>query len=210
MLNHEALIAFSVVCFVLSITPGPSILYIIARSISQGPMAGIAAASGMALGSFVYVIATILGISAIFKLSPIAYTSLKVIGALYLVYLGSQYFKSSNSASKSPELNRLSNLKIMKQSFIVELTNPKTALFFIAFFPQFISETMGSVPIQLMILGIIYTLITLCCDTSIALLSGKITKQLNANTHSRSWPDKLAGTIMFILAATIGFETFNS
>ncbi|ALO44281.1 LysE family translocator [Pseudoalteromonas phenolica] len=209
MPNLEALIAFSVVCFALSITPGPSILYIAARSLSQGPSAGVAAASGMAIGSFAYVIATILGLSAIFAHAPLLYSTLKIIGALYLVYLGWQYFKPNVHSSEKHELQSLSNLRIMKQSFIVEITNPKTALFFIAFFPQFVSENTTSISIQLLVLGIIYTLITLLCDTFIAITSGKISKKISVKQSAVNWQDKLAGSIMFLLAVFMAAETLS-
>ncbi|KID58813.1 hypothetical protein JF50_02860 [Pseudoalteromonas luteoviolacea] len=205
----EVLVAFSVVCFLLSITPGPSILYIMARSISQGPIAGVSAASGMAIGSFVYVVATVLGLATIFKYSPIAYTGLKMAGAMYLVYIGWQYFKPAEQTADSPSLSKKNNFAIMKQSLVVELTNPKTALFFLAFLPQFVSSEDAQVSTQLLILGAIYTLITLCCDISIALLSGKLGRMLNKNNHSNHWQDKLAGSVMFILAGVIGFESLK-
>lgn len=207
MPNLEALIAFSVVCFTLSITPGPSILYIAARSLSQGPSAGVAASCGMAIGSFAYVIATILGLSAIFTHAPLLYSGLKIIGALYLVYLGWQYFTPNANNCEKPELQSLSNRNIMKQSFIVEITNPKTALFFIAFFPQFVSENTTSISMQLLMLGIIYTLITLLCDTFIAITSGKISMKISVKQSDINWQDKLAGSVMFLLAAFMLAET---
>ncbi|KZN49752.1 LysE family translocator [Pseudoalteromonas luteoviolacea] len=209
MPSIEVFIAFSVVCFLLSITPGPSILYIAARSISQGPSAGVSAASGMAIGSFIYVVATVLGLATIFKYSPIAYTGLKIAGAFYLVYLGWQYFKPAEQTAGSPLLNKKNNLAIMKQSLVVELTNPKTALFFLAFLPQFVNNAEAQVSTQLLILGVIYTLITLCCDISIALLSGKLGNWLNKNNRSSHWQDKLAGSVMFILAGVIGYESMK-
>ncbi|MBQ4835161.1 LysE family translocator [Pseudoalteromonas luteoviolacea] len=209
MPSLEILAAFSVVCFLLSITPGPSILYIIARSVSQGPSAGVSAASGMALGSFVYVIATVLGLAAIFKYSPIAYTGLKIVGAVYLVYLGWQYFKPAEQLTGTPSLSNANNFAIMKQSFVVELTNPKTALFFLAFLPQFVNNEAAQVSTQLFVLGAIYTLITLCCDISIALLSGKLGSWLNKNNNQSHWQDRLAGCVMFILAGVIGYETIK-
>ncbi|KZN38171.1 hypothetical protein N474_01135 [Pseudoalteromonas luteoviolacea CPMOR-2] len=209
MPSLEVLTAFAVVCFLLSITPGPSILYIMARSISQGPSAGVSAASGMAVGSFVYVIATVLGLAAIFKYSPIAYTGLKIVGAVYLVYLGWQYFKPMAQPAGNPSLSKANNFAIMKQSFVVELTNPKTALFFLAFLPQFITNENAQVSTQLLILGVIYTLITLCCDISIALLSGKVGNRLHKNNNQSQWQNKLAGSVMFVLAGMIGYESIK-
>jgi len=209
MLSLEVVAAFSLVCFLLSITPGPSILYIMARSITQGPSAGISAASGMAVGSFIYVIATVLGIAAIFQYSPMTYTGLKIFGAVYLIYLGLQYFKPASNSDIDTKLPQFNNFKIMKQSIVVELTNPKTALFFLAFLPQFVNESTGDVSMQLFALGVIYTFITLCCDITIALLSSKLGKWTNAKQSSNKWQDKLAGSVMFLLAGVIGYETLQ-
>ena len=207
MLSIDTILAFALVSFLLSITPGPSILYIMARSMSQGPKAGIAAAGGMAAGSLLYVVATVLGIAAIFVYSPFAYFLVKVIGAVYLVYLGYQYFNADAlELEQKQALQAMSTTKILKQSLVVELTNPKTALFFIAFLPQFVDAQAGSVAAQLLVLGIIYTLVTLACDTSIALLSGKLGVWLSQHPRAVYWQDRIAGGVLVGLGAFIFYD----
>ncbi|MFT4929359.1 MAG: threonine/homoserine/homoserine lactone efflux protein [Phenylobacterium sp.] len=206
----DTLLTFALVSFLLSISPGPSILYIMARSISQGPKAGFAAAGGMAIGSFAYVLATALGIAAIFKYSPMAYTLLKLFGAAYLVYLGVQYFRSSPvDAGQKPAVTIYPIIKIFRQSIVVELTNPKTALFFLALLPQFIDPKLGSVTLQLLVLGGVYTAVTFCCDSCIALASGKLGKWLAQHPGAIYWQDRVAGSVLIGLGAFICYEAFD-
>jgi threonine/homoserine/homoserine lactone efflux protein len=207
----DALLTFAFASFLLSISPGPSNLYIMARSMSQGPQAGFSAAGGMAIGSFVYVLATALGIAAIFQYSPLAYTLLKLLGAAYLIYLGWQYFKLQVSDTEQPQtIKIMSTAKIFRQSIVVELTNPKTALFFLAFLPPFVNPQAGSVIMQLIILGCLYAVIALCCDLSVALLSGKLGRWIAQHPQAIIWQDRLAGGILMGLGGFICFETLTA
>lgn len=196
------------VSFLLSVTPGPSILYIMARSVSQGTRAGISAVGGMAVGSSVYVLATVLGVAAIFQYSPLAYTAIKVVGAVYLVYLGWQYLTSepldTTSGKSQP---RMSNGKIFRQSIVVELTNPKSALFFLALLPQFVDPERGSVATQLLVLGMVNAVVTFICDSCVALLSGRLGGWLNSHPKAIYWQDRIAGGMLVSLGAFIGFES---
>lgn len=202
----ETLITFSFAAFLLSISPGPSNLYIMARGIAQGPIAGIAAACGMAMGSAIFVIATALGIAAIFTHSPTAYLLLKLVGAAYLIYLGVQYFQQAQKLETKQALKPASYAHICKQSILVELTNPKSALFFIAFLPQFVDTNADSVAWQLVILGIVYALIALSCDLVVALMSGKIGHWLSTNQAFVYWQDRVAGGLLMSLGSYLAFE----
>lgn len=206
----DSILTFAFVSFLLSISPGPSVLYIMARSISQGPKAGFAAAGGMAVGSFVYVLATALGIAVIFQYSPLAYTLLKLLGAAYLIYLGYQYFQSDAlDIEQKQTMTSLSKAKIFRQSIVVELTNPKTALFFLAFLPQFVSLDVGSVTLQLIILGTVYAVVALSCDLCVALASGRLGVWLGQHQRAIYWQDRLAGSVLFGLGIFICYEAFD-
>ena len=208
MLSFETITSFSIVAFLISISPGPSNLYIMARSMAQGPSAGYAAAGGMAVGSFVYVVLTVLGIATLFKYSPLAYTVLKLCGAGYLVYLGYQYFEvKAYSDEQKPDVEVLNTHKILKQSLIVELTNPKAALFFVALLPQFVDEPQGQVAIQLLLLGAIYSLIAFLCDVCVATASGRLGHWLAQHPQSVVWQDRVAGVILIALGIFICYET---
>jgi threonine/homoserine/homoserine lactone efflux protein len=175
---------------------------------AHGPMAGYAAATGMIVGSFIYVVLTVLGIAAIFKYSPMAYVGLKLIGAGYLVYLGYQYFAEPEvDIEQNPQLATLATGKILRQSLIVELTNPKTALFFLAFLPQFVDEQVGNVAFQLMILGSLYAIVAFFCDLSVATAAGKLGRWLAQHPNSIIWQDRFAGTVLIGLGIYICYET---
>ncbi|MBE1300106.1 MAG: LysE family translocator [Alteromonadaceae bacterium] len=208
MPSIETLITFSLAAFLLCVSPGPSNLYIMARSLRQGFKAGFAAASGMAIGSFIYVVLSALGLAAVFKYSPTAFLVLKVMGALYLIYLGITYLRSKEQSPQSgTAVNvEIANSKIFYQSIVVELTNPKTALFFMAFLPQFVDVSAGSVTSQFLILGAIYMLMGFLCDLFFAALSSKMGSWLSNNTALLHKQDKISGCIMLGLGAYLGAQ----
>lgn len=211
MLSFDTFIAFSLAAALLSISPGPSNLYIMARTMASGPRSGVAAAGGMAIGSVLYALATALGLAAIFKYSPTAYTVLKLAGAGYLIYLGIQAFiASKNNHIESPKVRVMSNKKVFRQSILVELTNPKTALFFLAFLPQFVEPSAGSVAIQLIILGLIYAFIAFCSDLFVAFMSGQLGKWLAHHPLFIRWQDRVSGSILVGLGSYIGFEELSN
>ena len=182
----EILLAFAVAALVMNLSPGPSNLYVMARSIGQGTGAGIVAALGLALGSMVHVVATTLGIAAVFEYSPLAYTALKVAGAAYLIYLGIDYLRRRESAAQTDgPVRRRPHMRILRESMLVEITNPKTALFFLAFLPQFADVAAGPLAPQILLLGMIVTLSGLPCDALVAALSGRAGRLLTASSLAR-------------------------
>jgi threonine/homoserine/homoserine lactone efflux protein len=180
MPSAEVLIAFTLAALLLNISPGPSNLYVMARAIAQGTKGGIVAAMGLAVGSMVHVVATVLGLSAIFSHSPTLYTTIKLAGAAYLIYLGISYWKSKTSGGSEGirQTRKKPLFAVFKESIIVEVTNPKTALFFIALLPQFVVPESGAVSQQLLIFGIIVTVSGLPCDVLIAVSSSKVSNWL--------------------------------
>ena len=208
MPSIEALIAFTVAALIMNISPGPSNLYVMARSIAQGTKGGIVAAAGLATGSLVHVLATVLGLSAIFEHSPTLYTGVKLAGAAYLIYLGVKYW----SANKSNTNNEVSTTtkkplwSVFKESIIVEVTNPKTALFFIALLPQFVTPESGPVATQLLVLGIIVTVSALPCDILVAISSSKVAYWLAKNERAQQIQEKVSGSILIGMGGFIGFE----
>lgn len=213
MPTFETLVAFSFAAFLLSISPGPSNLYVMARSIHQGFIGGAAAAGGMAVGSFIYVILSALGLAAIFTYAPLAYTLLKVFGAIYLIYLGISYLRAPAIDTTMPEADSTTQttkhpslLKIFNQSIVVELTNPKTALFFLAFLPQFVSAEQGNVTLQFIVLGVIYAIIALLCDLFVAGMSGKLGGWLRNNPKFINYQDKISGSLLMGLGSYIGIQ----
>lgn len=203
----EILITFSLAALLLSISPGPSNLYIMARSMGQGHQAGIAAAGGMAIGSFIYVLTSALGIAAIFIYSPLAYTVLKLAGAIYLIYLGVRCFLSAGTRyTNNQRIKKIQIVTIFRQSIIVELTNPKTALFFLAFLPQFVDPQAGAIAMQLVVLGTVYSLIAFASDIMVALLSGKLGKWLAQHEKFTQWQERFSGGVLITLGGFIAYQ----
>lgn len=152
--------AFLVASFVLAVTPGPGVLYIVARSVSQGRTSGLTSVAGVAIGNFGNAIAASLGLAALFAVSSLAFTVVKYAGAAYLVYLGVQALRSRREGSDQSALDvrPLDLHRIFRDGFIVALLNPKTTIFFAAFLPQFI-DPKGSVAAQSIMLGAIFVVI---------------------------------------------------
>lgn len=208
MPSMETFATFAFLVLLISLSPGPSNLYILARSMAQGAKAGYAAATGMAIGSVIYVILTVLGIAALFKFLPAAYIGLKLCGAAYLIYLGYRYFDvSAYKGSDQPQVPQLATSKILRQSLVVELTNPKTVLFFLAFLPQFVDEQAGSVAAQLLWLGVVYSLVAFMCDVSVATAAGKLGSWLSKHPNSVIWQDRFAGVMLICIGLFICYET---
>ena len=203
----ELLLAFTFAALLMSLSPGPSNLYVMARSIGQGTQAGIVAAVGLAIGSMVHVIATTLGVAAIFKYSPLAYTVLKLIGAAYLIYLGIRYLttrpEAADAGTVAPGMSRG---RILRESMLVEITNPKTALFYLALLPQFVAPEAGPVAPQLLLLGLIATFSAIPCDVTVAVASGRAARWLARNERAQVLQQRISGGILLGLGGYILFE----
>lgn len=216
MPSIETLIAFTIAAFIMNLSPGPSNLYVMARTLEQGVRGGIAAVAGLAAGSLVHVVATVLGLSAIFAYSPSAYTGLKIVGAAYLIYLGLSNFrkKASDDAAllegieSNPQTILKSSPKIFRESVLVEVTNPKTALFFIALLPQFVNPEAGPTAPQFLLLGLIVTLSAIPCDVFVTLFTHKASALIKENPKLQLWQDRVSGTILTGLGVYVLFSDF--
>lgn len=179
-----------------------------ARSIAQGTKGGIISAMGLAVGGMFHVFATVLGLSAIFKYSPTLYTIVKLIGASYLIYLGYCYWRDSNLINSNEEVVKIKTkvkplMTIFKESILVEVTNPKTALFFIALLPQFVVPKTGSIPLQLFILGLIVIVVAIPCDISVAVFSSKVSSWLTKNKKAQVIQERASSSILFGMGSFI-------
>lgn len=164
---------FMLAALVLVAIPGPDVLYITARGMDQGRLAGLMSAFSAALGGLVLTAGAALGLSAILESSALAFAIVKYLGAAYLIFLGlRRLFKHDEDGSALPGMARTTLRRVFAQGFVIAVLNPKTALFFVAFVPQFVNPDHGSVRLQLIVLGLILVGIGLCTDTCYALLSG--------------------------------------
>lgn len=170
MIPPEKLILFIAASLALLAIPGPAVLYIVTRSISQGRTAGIVSVLGIQCGGLVHVAMAALGLSAILVSSALAFSIVKFAGAAYLIYLGLRTWLSKenlNLADSQPEPLK----KIFTQGFVVNVLNPKTALFFFAFLPQFVNPDNGLVWLQFLLLGLLFIALAMVSDSLYALLS---------------------------------------
>jgi threonine/homoserine/homoserine lactone efflux protein len=172
MLDLSKLPLFLFASIVLLLTPGPAVLYIIARSLDQGRLAGLVSVVSIELGNSVHVIAATLGFSALLLSSVWAFMAVKYLGAVYLVYLGLRHFFSRAKLSPEVNLNPQSLRRIFSQGVVVAVLNPKTALFFLAFLPQFVDQTRGPVAWQMLALGCMFVGMAIISDGLYALLAG--------------------------------------
>jgi threonine/homoserine/homoserine lactone efflux protein len=189
----------------LLIIPGPSVLYIVARGIDQGRKAALVSAFGVGVGTLGHVAAATLGLSALLVSSATAFSVVKYLGAAYLIYLGVRTLLTRESVHTKTAPAPANLGKIFRQGVLVNLLNPKTALFFFAFLPQFIDPDRGSVAIQTLILGGIIVVMGVFSDGGYALLSGTIGGWLRGNLGFIRAQRYVAGTIYLALGVATAF-----
>jgi len=174
MPDASALALFTVAAITLLVIPGPSVLYIVTRSVDQGRAAGLASVGGIHVGTLVHVAAAALGLSALLVSSATAYNAVRWLGAAYLVWLGVRRLLARDeelAATAGLEARRHGLGRVFAQGVVVNVLNPKTALFFFAFLPQFVDVTRGSVRLQVVVFGVAFVLLGLVSDGAYALLA---------------------------------------
>ena len=207
MPSLETLLIFTLAALAMNISPGPSNLYVMSRSLTQGTSAGLIAAAGLATGSLFHVTVTSLGLAAILQYSPLAFTVMKLAGAGYLIFLGLKMLLTK-SAALSPDalLPKKPLARVFRESCVVEILNPKTALFFLAFLPQFADPNAGPLAPQLLLLGCIVTLTAIPCDAVVAILSGKAAALLRRRPIFQKLQNWISGSVLIGLGATIALS----
>lgn len=176
-----AFAAFLLASLVLAVTPGPGVVYIVARTLAQGRAAGLTSVAGVALGNLGNALGASLGLAALFALSSLAFGIVKWAGAAYLVWLGIQALRRPRAAATAGaafEAPRLA--QIFRDGFFVALLNPKTALFFAAFLPQFIADPAGATIGQTALLGALFVLVAGLSDTGYVLLAGALGRSIGS------------------------------
>ncbi|ASZ12955.1 LysE family translocator [Chitinophaga pendula] len=199
MLALSNIIAFCIASVILIAIPGPSVLYIIARSTEQGRKAGLVSVAGIETGTMVHVCAAAFGLSALLMSSALAFSLLKYAGAIYLIWLGIKKFSEKQASSQVTLRPQESMSRIYWQGAVVNILNPKTALFFFAFLPQFIEPARGHVSLQVFILGSIFASIAWISDTLYALAAGSLSAWLRKNPAYMKIQAYVSGAIYLLL-----------
>ena len=196
---------FFAAAVVLAITPGPGIFYVLARSIHGGRREGYASAAGTAVGGLFHVVAAALGVSAVLAASATAFSIVKYIGAAYLIYLGVRALLSKESPIELDNSTRRASKRAFYQGITTEVLNPKTALFFLAFIPQFINPH-GVVVLEFLLLGSISVLLNSSVDIVVATLAGPIGAQLQRRARLRQAQRLFSGFSLIALGAYVALS----
>jgi threonine/homoserine/homoserine lactone efflux protein len=199
--SAATLLLFAAAATALIVVPGPAVLYIVARSIDQGRLAGFVSALGVAVGGLVHVTAAAVGLSALLLSSASAFTVVKLAGAAYLVGLGLHALLVRKEAFERPAPPARRLRRLFGQGVVVNILNPKTALFFFAFLPQFVDPEAGSTALQLAILGLLFVAIAVVSDSLWAVAAGSASAWLRGNRGFLALRRYVSGTIFVALGA---------
>jgi threonine/homoserine/homoserine lactone efflux protein len=200
MIPTETLITFFTASTLLALAPGPDNIFVLTQSALRGKIAGIMVMLGLCTGLIVHTGAVVLGVAVIFQTSAVAFSILKYIGAGYLLYLAWQAFHASAEKIQIKNNGRIDHGKLYFRGIIMNITNPKVSIFFLAFLPQFANPSRGPVSLQLMLLGCLFIISTILVFGSIALLSGTLGQWLNRSTRTQNVLNKIAATVFSGLA----------
>jgi len=208
--NHSQLLLFVSAAALLIVIPGPTVLYIIGRSIGQGRSAGLVSVLGIHVGTLIHVAAAAVGLSAVLMSSALAFSAVKYLGAAYLIYLGVQKIRSRESFEFTGPVALVSLRRVFGQGVVVNVLNPKTALFFFAFLPQFVDPGRGHIPLQIIILGLLMIAIGLTSDTVWAISAGTVAQLLRRNQRWMNTQRYLSGGILISLGLATAFAGSSS
>jgi threonine/homoserine/homoserine lactone efflux protein len=203
--NHSSLLLFVGAALVLLAIPGPAVFYVTSRSIGHGRGAGLVSALGIGVGTIVHVAAAALGLSALLMSSAIAFSVVKYLGAAYLIYLGIQKIVREETVASSEPSARIQLSRIFGQGIVVNVLNPKTALFFFAFIPQFVDVSRGKVAGQIMFLGLLFAVMGVLSDSIWALLAGTLAHALKRNTRWMRTQRYVSGGMLISLGIATAF-----
>jgi threonine/homoserine/homoserine lactone efflux protein len=194
---------FIAAALALLLIPGPAVLYIVSRSLEQGRLAGLVSDLGINAGTMVHVVAASLGLSALLMTSALAFAAVKYLGAAYLIWLGlRKLFGPEAAPDEMQSAPRRGYLRLFRDGFIVNLFNPKTALFFLAFLPQFVDVSRGHVAAQIAFLGLVFVGLGLLTDGCYAMVAGAAGQWLKGNRRFARFERYVTGSVMIGLGLT--------
>ena len=200
---------FVVASLTLLLTPGPAVMYVVTRSVDQGRKAGLISVLGIQTGTFVHVVGAALGISALLLSSALVFDLVKYLGAAYLIYLGVRKLMTPVKREEIVVTQEKNLRATYLQGVVVAVLNPKTALFFLAFLPQFVDASQGQTTLQTLILGMTFLLMALVTDGTYALLSGTAGNWLKASVWYLRFQRYLAGGVYVGLGVLAAFSGSN-
>lgn len=206
MIPGDVLLLFVAASAALAIAPGPDNIFVLTQSAIHGRMAGIFITLGLCTGLLVHIAAVALGVAAIFKTSAIAFTFLKVVGAAYLLYLAWQAFRAGNTKIAASNEKPVGGKSLYARGILMNVTNPKVAIFFLAFLPQFSDPSRGPIPVQIIVLGAVFMATAFTIFSLISWAASRIGKWLRKSEWAQIGINRLAGTVFVLLACRLALS----
>lgn len=202
------MLSFIAIVLLLFLIPGPAVIITVTQTLKGGKKNGIFTALGIGLGDLVHTLAAVLGLSAILMNSATAFEVVKYIGVAYLVYLGIQMLLTKPQKLEKPTVEQSPASTSFRQGFLAEILNPKTALFFLAFLPQFVQPNGQSVTVQLLILGITFVVLSALYTILLAIITSYIGEKIFTRTNNSSrWLEKAVGFVYIGLGVKLALQT---
>jgi threonine/homoserine/homoserine lactone efflux protein len=206
MPDLHSLILFLAAGLALNFTPGPDMLYVAARGASEGRSAGIVSALGIGAGTLVHITLVALGLAALLAAVPVAYTVVRFAGAAYLIYLGVRALRSRSSLALQ-QLQPASLTSIFRQGVITNVLNPKVALFFLAFLPQFVDPSRGNPALQVVVLGLLFDTTGTLVNLAVALGSSRAAARLRSGSRAGAALQKITGALFIALGLRLALAS---
>jgi threonine/homoserine/homoserine lactone efflux protein len=210
LISPSSLLLFVTGAIILLVIPGPAVLYVVGRSIGHGRPAGLVSAMGITVGTLFHVAAATLGLSALLASSALAFQFVKYIGAVYLIYLGICALRSGGMDVQHANADQRRLRSVFGQGVLVNLLNPKTALFFLAFLPQFVDPARGHATLQILQLGVLFALMGWLSDSAWALLAGTLAGRLRGSARLRRVQRNVSGGALIALGLVSAFSGAKS
>lgn len=205
MIDKANFSLFVAASWALIIAPGPDMMYVITRGMSQGRKAGLLSALGVTLGILVHTISAAFGLAVLLQTSAMAFLIVKYMGALYLIYLGLKALKSKSNFTPLKPQQKMDSRSIFWQGVLSNVLNPKVALFFLAFLPQFVNRDQGFVPLQMLVLGILFALFGIIFLSVLGYFSGGVGNWLSSSPRFAAILRWLTGGIFVGLGIRLAF-----
>ncbi len=210
LISYSSLLLFVTGAAILLVIPGPAVFYIVSRSVGHGRAAGLVSAMGIAAGTLFHLAAATLGLSALLASSALAFQFVKYLGAAYLVYLGIRVLRTDVPLVLEAANGERQLAHIFGHGVLVNLLNPKTALFFLAFLPQFVEPARGHATLQIFQLGVLFALMGWCSDSMWALLAGTVAERIRGSVRLRRTQRNLSGGALIALGLATAFSGVRS
>lgn len=203
MIPIDVLLLFVLASAALAVAPGPDNIFVLTQSAIHGRKAGVFVTLGLCTGLVVHIMAVAFGVAAIFKTSAVAFTVLKVVGAAYLLYLAWQSFRAGNTSIAAEDSTPISARALYARGILMNVTNPKVAIFFLAFLPQFADPSRGTVAVQIVLLGAAFMATAFVIFCGIAWAAGRIGYWLKKSQRAQTMINRIAGTVFVLLACRL-------